>query len=60
MLGPIRPYTEFSSKYLKPLRSRMLALAVLLLGGIALQLAGPQAWQLEADRAFEYLESRFA
>ena len=49
--SPIRPYIELLSSYLKPLRSRMWALAVLLLGAIGLQLAGPQAVRYFIDTA---------
>jgi len=49
--SPIRPYIELLSSYLKPLRSRMWALAVLLLGAIGLQFAGPQAVRYFIDTA---------
>jgi ATP-binding cassette subfamily B protein len=51
MLSPVRPYTELLSRYLRPLRFRMMVLAVLMLGGIGLQLAGPQAVRYFIDTA---------
>ena len=48
---PVRSYLRILGKYLRPLRGRVLLLAVVALGGIGLQLAGPQLIRAFLDGA---------
>jgi ABC-type multidrug transport system fused ATPase/permease subunit len=51
MRNPLRQYWELLSTYLRPQRARVLVLAVLLFGGIALQIANPQLLRYFIDTA---------
>ena len=48
---PVRSYLRILSKYLRPLRGRVVLLSVVALGGIGLQLAGPQLIRAFLDGA---------
>lgn len=50
---PVRSYLRILSKYLRPLRGRVVLLATVALVGIALQLAGPQLIRAFIDGATE-------
>jgi ATP-binding cassette subfamily B protein len=48
---PVRSYLRILGKYLRPLRGRVILLAMVALGGIGLQLAGPQLIRAFLDGA---------
>ena len=50
---PVRAYIRLLAHYLRPLRARVLMLALLLVAGIALQLINPQLVRAFLDRATE-------